>query len=98
MIHLILNEKQDAYEVVANIIDNAVDKIYDYCPCCYIVKLGYKYSFEYESERVICNEYYFNNGDISYWENDWCEGQTDIIIYGFTALDEVEIKHTLGEE
>lgn len=99
MIHLHLTTSQNAYDVVGDIIDKEAEKVFgNYNPCAFIVKLGYKYDSESENERVIENEYYYNNGIDCYWENDWHEGQTDIIIYGFTAMEEVDVKHEITGE
>lgn len=99
MIHLHLSTNQNAYDVVADIIYMEAEKVFgDYDPCAFIVKLGFKYEWESESERVIENEYYYNNELSCYWENDWNEGQTDIIIYGFTTMEEVEVKHEIEGE
>ena len=99
MIHLYLTTNQNAYDVVGGIIDKEAEKVFgNYNPCAFIVKLGFKYGGESENERVIENEYYYNNGLDCYWENDWHEGQTDIIIYGFTAMEEVDVKHEIEGE
>ena len=99
MIHLHLTTNQDAYDIVGNIIDKEAEKVFgNYNPCSFIVKLGIKYEWESESERDIENEYYYNNGLDCYWENDWYEGQTDIIIYGFTTMEEVDVKHEVEGE
>lgn len=99
MKHLHLTEEQNAYEVVGNIVEEEAEKVFgNYTPCEFIVKLGIKYEWENENERIVNNEYYYNNCLDRYWENDWCEGQTDIIIYGFTTIDEVEIKHEITGE
>lgn len=99
MIHLHLTTKQDAYDIVGNIIDKEAEKVFgNYNPCAFIVKLGYKYGSESESERIIENEYYYNNELNRYWENDWHEGQTDIIVYGFTTMEEVDVKHEVTGE
>lgn len=96
MIHLHLTKNENAYDVVGDIIDEEARKIFgNYNPCAFIVKLGYKYDWESEQERDIENEYYYNNNFDCYWENDWCEGQTDIIIYGFATMDEVDVKHEI---
>jgi len=99
VIHLHLSTSQNAYDVVGDIIVKETEKVFgDYNPCAFIVKLGYKYEWESESERIIENEYYYNNELNCYWENDWHEGQTDIIVYGFTTMEEVDVKHEIEGE
>ena len=66
---------------------NQIKEKYDLVPDTYIVHLKYKYSFE----TTYCNEYevveYFDGGCC--WFNDWCEGQTDIIVLGILAFREI---------
>lgn len=58
-----------------------------------IVKINYKYDFE--SQYTESNEilfWDFHTGDYV-WDNDWNEGQQDIIIVGYVEIEDVEMKH-----
>ena len=98
MIHLHLTKDQYAYDEVADIIKAEAEKVIkDYYPCSFIVRIGYKYDWEKEEDRTVENIYYYDNAVFNDWETDWCEGQTDIIIYGFTTIEEVKVLHRVGE-
>ena len=56
-----------------------------------IVKINYKYDFEKKYTEE--NEHMEWDGIDIIWLNDWDEGQEDVIIIGYTWVDEVEIKH-----
>lgn len=56
-----------------------------------IVKINYKYDFEKKYTEE--NEHMEWDGTDIIWLNDWDEGQEDVIIIGYTWVDEVEIKH-----
>lgn len=98
MIHLKLNRQDDAYAAVADVVFEQIEKIYgNYMPGLVIVDMAIKYDFETEYDRS--NELMFvNSFNSAIWENDWCEGQTDIIIYGITDVEEVECKHEIAGE
>ena len=54
----------------------------------YIVRLKYKYNFE--KEYTYSNELLLINHGIDYeWNNDWIEGQTDIEVLEYIAVDDV---------
>lgn len=58
----------------------------------YIVSLKYKYDFETdyctqnEVLSVECNGTYFD------WLNDWNEGQTDVEVTGYIAVNDVDTR------
>ena len=55
----------------------------------YIVKLKYKH--DYESEYTYSNEVvsYEIDSDSWIWLNDWCEGETDVEVMAYVAIDEI---------
>ena len=57
----------------------------------YIVKLKYKYSFEerYTIDNEIL-EYDGHEGEYM-WLNDWNEGQDDVEVLGYIAVQDVQI-------
>lgn len=58
-----------------------------------IVKINYKYDCEScytETNEIMTWDYHTNTW---IWESDWNEGQEDIIIIGYTWLEDVTIKN-----
>lgn len=59
-----------------------------------LVRLRYKYSWEdhytYSNEVLVLD---FEQTDNYIWLNDWDEGQEDVIVLGYIAIDEIKIPH-----
>lgn len=56
----------------------------------YIVRLAPLYEFENPERAIPDNEYVnIDNDGNCYWEYDWDEGQTKVLLYGITPLEEV---------
>ena len=55
----------------------------------YLVRIKYKYDWEeeYEAHNEILEAY---NGKFV-WLNDWNEGQTDVEVLGFVAIEDIPI-------
>lgn len=63
---------------------------YDFLRTDYVVRLRYKY--DWEKNYTTSNEYLqYDSRDEWVWLNDWNEGQTDVEVLGYIALDEVEV-------
>jgi len=56
----------------------------------YIVRIRLKY--DHEDQYRYTNELLLVDSDMSYyWDSDWNEGETDIAILGYIAVDDVLI-------
>lgn len=60
----------------------------------YIIRLGYKY--DWEDNYYYSNEYIYPDPDtlaMWIWDNDWNEGQNDIVVVDYIKLDDVFEAH-----
>ena len=58
----------------------------------YIVNIRYKYSFQDTYERS--NEFVTITPEGATWDMDWWEGQDDVDLMGFIALEDVYVPYT----
>lgn len=76
--------RHDGYSIAIKQIEDKVGEL----DCdTYIVHLKYKYDFEksyIDSYEVVEHCY-----DRNTWFNDWCEGQTDVVVLGILAFNEI---------
>ena len=71
-------------------LEKLFETLEDATYCEYIVRLKYKY--DWETEYTYSNELILDNGRGDwYWQNDWDEGQTDVEVVGFMAVDDVAV-------
>lgn len=70
----------------------------DFLRTDYIVRLKYKY--DWEKDYTFSNEYleYSGNDDSWLWLNDWNEGQTDVEVIGYVAIEDVNVQQTIEAE
>ena len=78
------------YEIVDQEVRKSQEEYYERTNCWtedFIVIFDCKYEWEKEYEHMVefCSLY----NDVTEWENDWYEGQTDIVVKKVVALREL---------
>ena len=92
-----IKEGFNQYDVVANMISDTIKKIYkNYFPGDLIVRMGIKYvedsDYDYDNYLLYGSEF---GDDYGVWHDDWCEGQRDIDLIGFTPVDDVPMEYEI---
>ena len=83
-------ENMTGYEIVDQEVRKYQEEYYERNNCWeeeFIVIFDYKYDWEkrYDNMVEFCSVYY----EGTEWENDWYEGQTDIVVKKIVALSEL---------